>query len=172
LQAKLNYFNPRQNLLTKLFTAEYSLWFDMILPGLQSIETFIPLGGTSNHFRRKDLLELKGWDPFNVTEDCDLGIRIFKEKKKTAIIDSVTLEEANSDLGNWLRQRSRWIKGYIQTYLVAMRHPVSFFREHGIHALIFQLLVGGKTAFVFINPLLWLATISYFVFLRPSRFLL
>lgn len=162
LQAKLNYFNPNQNLLTKLFTVEYSLWFDMILPGLQSINTSIPLGGTSNHFRTKDLLDLEGWDPFNVTEDCDLGARIFKKGYRTAIIDSVTLEEANSDLKNWLRQRSRWIKGYIQTYLVHMRHPIDFFRENGIHALIFQLVVGGKTAFVFINPILWLATFSYF----------
>lgn len=162
LQAKLNYFNPNQNLLTKLFAAEYSLWFDMVLPGLQSINTLIPLGGTSNHFRRNNLMALKGWDPFNVTEDCNLGIRIFKEKKQTAIIDSVTLEEANSNIKNWMRQRSRWIKGYIQTYLVEMRHPVSFLRQHGLHAFLFQLIVGGKTAFVFINPLLWAATISYF----------
>ncbi len=162
LQAKLNYFNPHQNLLTRLFTAEYSLWFDVILPGLQSINTSIPLGGTSNHFRTRDLLELEGWDPFNVTEDCDLGARIFKRGFRTAIIDSVTLEEANSDVKNWIRQRSRWIKGYMQTYLVHMRHPVTFVRENGWHALIFQLVVGGKIGFMFINPFLWLATLSYF----------
>ncbi len=164
LQAKLNYFNPDQNFLTKLFTAEYSLWFDVILPGLQSLNTSIPLGGTSNHFRTKDLIALEGWDPFNVTEDCDLGVRLFKKGYQTTIIDSVTLEEANSDLKNWLRQRSRWIKGYMQTYLVHMRHPVAFFKENGAHALIFQLVVGGKTAFVIINPILWLATFSYFAF--------
>ena len=76
LQAKLNYYNPHDNLLTRLFTAEYSLWFDVILPGLQSINTTIPLGGTSNHFRAAKLIELQGWDPFNVTEDCDLGARL------------------------------------------------------------------------------------------------
>lgn len=162
LQAKLSYFNSGQNLLTRLFTAEYSLWFDLVLPGLQSMNTSIPLGGTSNHFRTRDLLELRGWDPFNVTEDCDLGMRIFKKGYKTVIIDSVTLEEANSNLKNWLRQRSRWIKGYMQTYLVHMRHPVDFVRENGIHALIFQLVVGGKVAFIFINPVLWLATFFYF----------
>lgn len=162
LQAKLNYFNPHQNLLTRLFTAEYSLWFDVILPGLQSINTSIPLGGTSNHFRTRDLLELEGWDPFNVTEDCDLGARIFKRGYRTAIIDSVTLEEANSDVKNWIRQRSRWIKGYMQTYLVHMRHPISFMRENGWHALIFQLVVGGKIGFMFINPFLWIATLTYF----------
>ncbi|HWQ59770.1 MAG TPA: glycosyltransferase [Candidatus Fimivivens sp.] len=162
LQAKLNYFNPHQNLLTRFFTAEYSLWFDVVLPGLQSINTSIPLGGTSNHFRTRDLLELEGWDPFNVTEDCDLGVRIFKRGFKTAIIDSVTLEEANSNLGNWIRQRSRWIKGYMQTYLVHMRDPIAFFRENGLHALVFQLVVGMKIGFMFINPILWIATVSYF----------
>lgn len=162
LQAKLNYFNPDQNLLTRLFTAEYSLWFDVILTGLQSINTAIPLGGTSNHFRTQVLKDLEGWDPFNVTEDCDLGIRLFKKGFKTAIIDSTTWEEANSDFKNWLRQRSRWIKGYLQTYLVHNRHPLSFIRKHGVHAFIFQLIIGARISFMFINPLLWLMTISYF----------
>lgn len=171
LQAKLNYFNPHQNILTRLFTAEYSLWFDVLLPGLQSINTVIPLGGTSNHFRRRDLLSCEGWDPFNVTEDCDLGVRMFKRGFRTAIIDSVTLEEANSGIGNWIRQRSRWIKGYMQTYLVHMREPVQFFREHGGHALLFQLMVGMRLTFLVINPILWLVTIVYFTFratLGPS----
>jgi len=166
LQAKLNYFNPGQNLLTRLFTAEYSLWFDLSLPGMQSVNTSIPLGGTSNHFRTDDLKRLEGWDPFNVTEDADLGVRLFKAGYKTAIIDSTTFEEANSRLGNWIRQRSRWIKGYMQTYLVHTRNPVEFIRENGIHAFIFQLIVGGKIAFIFINPILWAATISYFALNR------
>lgn len=164
LQSKLNYYNPDGNLLTRLFTAEYSLWFDVILPGLQSIESSIPLGGTSNHFRTKSLVDLHGWDPFNVTEDCDLGVRIFKSGYKTAIIDSTTLEEANSSVKNWIRQRSRWIKGYIQTYLVHMRDPIAFFKEHGIHAVIFQLIIGMRISFMFINPFLWLMTLSYFAF--------
>jgi len=164
LQAKLNYYNTHQNLLTKLFTAEYSLWFDVILPGLQSIKTNIPLGGTSNHFPLKILKKLKGWDPFNVTEDCDLGVRLFKDGYKTAIFDSVTLEEANSNLKNWLRQRSRWFKGYLQTYLVHMRNPIRFLRKHGWHSLLFQLTIGLKIIFTLINPILWLATISYFCF--------
>ena len=162
LQAKLNYFNPHHNLLTRLFTAEYSLWFDLVLTGLQSINTFIPLGGTSNHFRTKDLLTLKGWDPFNVTEDCDLGARLFKYGYKTAIINSITLEEANSHLGNWIRQRSRWIKGYMQTYLVHMRKPVDFLKINGFHSFLMQLNIGGKIAFLLINPLLWIMTFAYF----------
>ena len=162
LQAKLNYYNPHQNLLTRLFTAEYSLWFDIMLTGLQTINTAIPLGGTSNHFRTKVLKELQGWDPFNVTEDCDLGIRLFKKGYKTAVIDSTTWEEANSNFKNWLRQRSRWIKGYFQTFFVHNRHPITFIKEQGIHALIFQLIIGARMSFMLINPFLWVMTISYF----------
>ena len=162
LQAKLNYYNPHQNLLTRFFTAEYSLWFDVTLTGLQSIGTTIPLGGTSNHFRIENLRQVEGWDPFNVTEDADLGVRLFRKGYKTAMIDSTTLEEANSKVGNWFRQRSRWIKGYMQTYLVHTRHTALSLKGQKRHSLIFQLLIGGKIAFVLINPFLWVATFSYF----------
>ncbi len=162
LQAKLNYYNPFQNFLTRLFTAEYSLWFDITLPGLQSTRSSLPLGGTSNHFKTSQLRSLLGWDPFNVTEDADLGIRLFKEGYMTAMIDSTTLEEANSQIKNWLRQRSRWIKGYMQTYLVHMRSHENGTNLKGIHSFIFQLTVGGKLAFILINPILWITTILYF----------
>ena len=166
LQAKLNYYNPHQNILTRLFTAEYSLWFDVMLPALQTINTTIPLGGTSNHFRTKDLVKFQGWDPFNVTEDADLGVRIFKSGGKTAIIDSTTLEEANSKLKNWIRQRSRWLKGYMQTYLVHTREPIEFIKTHKYHYLVFQLVSGLRVAFMIINPFLWVMTLSYFLLYR------
>lgn len=162
LQAKLNYHNSDQNLLTRFFTAEYSLWFDITLAGLQSLNTALPLGGTSNHFRTEDLHTLQGWDPFNVTEDADLGMRLFKAGYKTALIDSTTLEEANSKVKNWIRQRSRWIKGYMQTYLVHNRDIFTFTKERGVHALFFHLLIGGKIAFILINPFLWIQTVAYF----------
>ncbi len=165
IQAKLNFYNPRQNLLTRIFTAEYSLWFDLVLTGLQSLDAPIPLGGTSNHFRTKDIHLLNGWDPFNVTEDCDLGLRLAKKGYYTAIMDATTYEEANSDLKNWYRQRSRWIKGYIQTYLVHSRNPSEFLQKGRAHHLFFfQLVVGGKIFSIFVNPFLWLMTIVYFAF--------
>lgn len=162
VQAKLNYFNREQNLLTKWFSVEYSMWFDLILPGLDKQNVPIPLGGTSNHFVTARLVELGAWDPFNVTEDADLGIRLHKAGYQTAIIDSTTYEEANSAGGNWIRQRSRWIKGYIQTWLVHMRHPFRLMREVGIKSwLSFNLIVGGTFIFL-INPLMWLLTTLFF----------
>lgn len=162
IQAKLNYYNWNQNLLTRLFTLEYSLWFNLILPGLHSIKAPIPLGGTSNHFRVSDLRLLEGWDPFNVTEDADLGMRIAKRGLQTTVLDSYTMEEANSHYGGWLKQRSRWIKGYMQTYLVHMRRPQEFWRHKKRHLPFFQLVVGGKILSMIINPLLWIMTIVYF----------
>ncbi len=165
IQAKLNFYNPHQNLLTRVFTAEYSLWFDLVLTGLQSVQAPIPLGGTSNHFRTADLHMLKGWDSFNVTEDCDLGMRLVKLGYKTAIVDSTTLEEANAGVVNWFWQRTRWIKGYMQTYLLHMRRPQEFllnWREP--HVITFQLVVGGKVMSMLINPLMWVMTILYFTY--------
>jgi len=165
LQAKLNYFNPSDNLLTKWFTIEYTTWFDLFLPGLHRMGAPIPLGGTSNHFKTTILRELGGWDPFNVTEDCDLGIRLYRRKYRTAILESTTWEEANSRMGNWIRQRSRWVKGYIQTHLVHMRHPFKILRELGPWGLInFYITVGGLSMMLLLNPIFWLVVGLYMKF--------
>lgn len=168
VQAALNYFNARQNFLTKLFTLEYSYWFDYMLPGIEALRFPIPLGGTSNHFRVEMLRALGGWDPFNVTEDADLGIRASARGYRIATVNSTTYEEANSRAGNWIRQRSRWIKGYMMTYLVHMRHPVRFVRRAGWRAFWgLQLLVGGTFLTFLINPVLWMVFIFWLAF-RPQ----
>jgi cellulose synthase/poly-beta-1,6-N-acetylglucosamine synthase-like glycosyltransferase len=167
VQAKLNFYNIRQNLLTRWFTAEYSTWFDLILPGLQLAGFSLPLGGTSNHFRTAALRALGGWDAYNVTEDCDLGLRLKRYHMNTVILDSTTLEEANPQLKNWLRQRSRWIKGYMQTYLVHMRNPLEYFRRGRLSDLFsFQVVIGSGTGVMFINPLMWVLLAAYMVFGR------
>jgi cellulose synthase/poly-beta-1,6-N-acetylglucosamine synthase-like glycosyltransferase len=156
-QGALNYFNKNQNLLTKLFTLEYSFWFDYMLPGLFNLRLPIPLGGTSNHFRVADLKRIGGWDPFNTTEDADLGIRAAAEKYKVGIIRSTTYEEATSGTWNWIRQRSRWIKGYMQTTLVYNRHPLKLIRAIGFRQWFsFQLFIGGTPVLFLINPILWI----------------
>jgi cellulose synthase/poly-beta-1,6-N-acetylglucosamine synthase-like glycosyltransferase len=163
LQAPLNFYNPRQNVLTRLFTAEYSLWFDLILEGLQRLNGPIPLGGTSNHFRTEVLRGLGGWDPYNVTEDADLGIRLYKQGFRTGMLDSTTYEEANANVRNWIRQRSRWIKGYLQTLLVHTRGGWDLPRTRDPNFLTFLLIVGAKALVNYINPLMWALTLSYFL---------
>ncbi len=165
LQAKLNFYNQKQNLLTRWFTTDYSMWFDLFLPGLDHTDAPIPLGGTSNHFDVAKLKDLRGWDPFNVTEDADLGMRIAKRRLTTKTIDSTTWEEACSVVGFWVRQRSRWTKGYLQTWLVHMRWPLRLIRELGFAKWFsFQLMVGGTPFSLLITPLYWLLTVIWFVF--------
>jgi len=164
VQAKLNYFNRRQNVLTRWFTAEYSLWFDLFLPSLYDLDVPIPLGGTSNHFITDRLRAAGAWDPYNVTEDADLGLRIHKRGWKTAIVDSTTYEEANSNVYNWIRQRSRWVKGYVQTWLVHMRHPLTLYRQLGWKGFaMFQIMIGGTIFSFLLNPVYWTLTTLWFL---------
>lgn len=167
VQAALNYFNWSQNWLTRMFTLEYSYWFDYMLPGLQKLKLPIPLGGTSNHFRTDRLIELGGWDPFNVTEDADLGIRSAAFGYGVGVINSTTFEEANSRYYNWIRQRSRWIKGYMQTVLVYSRSPVKFLKTVGLkQAMGFAFLIGGTP----VTCLLHLPTLILYLFWITTRF--
>jgi cellulose synthase/poly-beta-1,6-N-acetylglucosamine synthase-like glycosyltransferase len=100
-----------------------------------------------------------------VTEDADLGIRLYKRGYRTRIMDSTTYEEANSDVSNWIRQRSRWIKGYIQTWLVHMRHPVRLLRELGPRAFMsFQIMIGGTFFTLLVNPIYWLMTTAWYFY--------
>jgi cellulose synthase/poly-beta-1,6-N-acetylglucosamine synthase-like glycosyltransferase len=164
VQAKLDYHNPMQNMITKWFTIEYALWFSFFLPGLASMNAPIPLGGTSNHFRRVTLQALGAWDPFNVTEDADLGIRMFREGYTVKVLDSSTYEEANSDFVNWMKQRSRWLKGYLQTFAVHFRQPAELRRELGWRGLMhYTMFVGGTPILAIINPIFWFMTILWFV---------
>jgi cellulose synthase/poly-beta-1,6-N-acetylglucosamine synthase-like glycosyltransferase len=163
IQAKLNYFNSNQNILTKWFTQEYSMWFELLLVGIMQLKTPVPLGGTSNHFKIDFLREVGAWDPFNVTEDADLGVRLFKKGYKTAVVDSRTWEEANSDLKNWIRQRSRWIKGYMQTWLVHMRNPIKLYKALGLQGFIgYQAMVLGTPLLPIVNPFFWLLLIWWY----------
>jgi cellulose synthase/poly-beta-1,6-N-acetylglucosamine synthase-like glycosyltransferase len=164
LQAALNYYNWNENFLTRMFTLEYSFWFDYLLPGLDKLRLPIPLGGTSNHFKTDVLRELGGWDPFNVTEDADLGIRAAMHGYRVGIVNSTTFEEANKHLGNWIRQRSRWIKGYMQTALVFSRDPISLVRRAGLRqSLGFALLIGGTPLIFLLQPISILLTIGWIV---------
>ena len=168
LQAELAYFNPDQNIITRWFTLEYELWFRQFLPGLSRVSAPIPLGGTSNHFRRDVLVGAGGWDPFNVTEDADLGVRLHRLGYRTGMLASVTMEEANSDFVNWVKQRSRWYKGYLQTWLVHMREPRRLVRDVGWRGFLrFNLFVGGTPALAVLNPVFWGLTIAWFLLEPP-----
>jgi glycosyltransferase XagB len=131
LQAELTFYNMNENWLTRQFALEYSVLFGLVLPCLARHHLPLPLGGTSNHFRTKILRKVGAWDPYNVTEDADLGLRLARLNYQTAMLDSITYEEANVQLGNWVQQRARWFKGFLQTWLVHMRNPAQLQKKIG-----------------------------------------
>lgn len=161
VQARLNFYNAQENWLTKQFAIEYSALFDGLLPTLEALNVPIPLGGTSNHFRADILRAAGNWDAFNVTEDADLGMRIYRRGYCCQVLESTTYEEANCRTVNWVKQRTRWIKGWIQTYFVHMRHPARLRRELGTRGFIaFQAIVGGTVISALAHPLFLIALLT------------
>jgi glycosyltransferase XagB len=156
LQGVLDYYNPRTNWLSRCFTIEYAGWFRLILPGIARLGLVVPLGGTTLFFRREVLEALGGWDAHNVTEDADLGIRLARHGYRTELVETVTGEEANCRAIPWIKQRSRWIKGYMMTWAVHMRDPGLLWRQLGPRAFFgFQIMFLGTIAQFLLAPLMW-----------------
>jgi hypothetical protein len=156
LQGVLDFYNPCENWLARAFTIEYATWFRIVLPGLERMGFAVPLGGTTLFFRRSALEELGGWDAHNVTEDADLGIRLARHGYRTELIDTVTKEEANCRPLPWIKQRSRWIKGYAMTWVVHMRTPRRLLNEVGLRKFLgVQFLFLGTLSQFLFAPFLW-----------------
>lgn len=131
LQGRLVIDNMDDGRLTRCFAIEYAALFDVLIPALASWRVPIPLGGTSTHFRTGVLRELHGWDAWNVTEDADLGIRLARAGYRVGDLRSDTLEEAPRAVRPWLHQRTRWMKGFLQTSLTHARAPRRTLRQLG-----------------------------------------
>jgi glycosyltransferase XagB len=156
VQGVLDFYNARTNWMSRCFAIEYACWFRIILPGLQRMGLAVPLGGTTLFFRRDILERLGGWDAHNVTEDADLGIRLARHGYYTHLLNTVTLEEATCRAYPWVKQRSRWLKGYAVTWLVHMRAPARLWRQLGPWRFfgVQVLFLGTLVQFLF-APLLW-----------------
>jgi cellulose synthase/poly-beta-1,6-N-acetylglucosamine synthase-like glycosyltransferase len=169
VQARLTIDNTEDSRLARQFTAEYAGLYDVLLPGLDAFRLPIPLGGTSNHFRTAILREVGAWDSYNVTEDADLGMRLARRGYRCGVIASSTFEEAPATLRPWLKQRTRWFKGWMQTWCVHIRNPFQLWRELGTRGLLaFQLLLIGAVLSALLQPLV-LAMIALRAF-KPDLF--
>jgi glycosyltransferase XagB len=154
VQARLTIDNTADNWLTRLFTAEYCGLFDVLLPALARWRLPLPLGGTSNHFRTDVLRKISAWDPYNVTEDADLGMRLARLGYETDVIASSTYEEALGQPRPWINQRTRWFKGWLQTWFVHMRSPRKLLHDLGWRSFVtFQLIVGGTVLSALVHPI-------------------
>jgi len=165
LQAPLIITNAQNSWLSALFAVEYAALFRGLLPMLSLTGLPLPLGGTSNHFRTAELKQIGGWDPYNMTEDADLGMRLHRFGYRSRVIALPTLEEAPASLPVWLGQRTRWFKGWLQTWLVLMRKPAHLGREMGWPAFaVFQVLIAGMLLSSLSHPVI-LGFLAYLTWL-------
>ena len=173
LQGQLDYYNPTHNWLSRCFTLEYATWFRLMLPGIQRLGLFVPLGGTTLFFRRDALEDIGAWDAHNVTEDADLGLRLVRHGYRTEIVETTTYEEANAAVLPWIKQRSRWLKGYAMTWTTHMRDPVALWRDLGPKRFFgFQAQLLGAVLGFALAPLLWSLAVKFFGVAHPlDRFI-
>jgi len=168
VQASLTIDNTSDSWLARMFTAAYAGHFDAFLPGLAALHLPLPLGGSSNHFRTAVLRQIGGWDPYNVTEDADLGVRLCRFGYRAAVSPSTTYEEAPARFRPWLRQRTRWYKGWMQTWLVHMRRPAHLLRElKPLGVAAFQLFLAGSVFAALVHPI-FAALLCYSFVVSPS----
>ncbi len=157
VQGYLDFYNAKQNWLSRCFTIEYAVWFRVLLGGVQRLGIPLPLGGTTVFFRRGHLEEMGGWDAHNVTEDADLGMRLARFGYRTEMVATTTMEEANCSALPWVKQRSRWLKGYAITWATHMRRPATLLRDLGLAGFLgFQVLFLGALTSYLATPLFWL----------------
>lgn len=168
LQARLDYYNADQNLLTRWFACEYATHFGLYLEGMAALGHALPLGGTSTHFRSEALRAVGGWDAWNVTEDCELGMRLVAAGYRSQMLDSVTWEEAVPVLRRWVRQRSRWVKGFAQTALVLLRRPFRTMRAMGLRRYAAALVSVGGVPVVLVTQVFFWSLLWAYVGLRAS----
>ncbi len=160
VQCMLGYYNAERNTLTYMFALEYEGLFNHILVSMSKFGTYIPLGGSSNHIRRDVILALGGWDPFNVTEDAELGACLAINNYKTRVLNSYTLEEAPGSIVAWLKQRSRWIKGHFYTYICYLR---SFaFRKSAITCTAMHCFIGLPSIILLMTIIFAIISITNF----------
>lgn len=157
VQASVDYSNAQRNTVTRLIALEQSAWAERVLPGIERSRLAVPAGGTSNHFRTTALIELGGWDPYNVSESVDLGIRASAVGYRVSPMDSITVERAAASVPALIRQRSRWLKGDLQTAFVHARQPVALIRRVGIARFL------GTALLVVASPAVFLAVIPFYL---------
>ena len=170
LQGLLDFYNARANWMARCFAIEYAGWFRLVLPGLARMGLVIPLGGTTLFFRRAVLEAVGGWDAHNVTEDAELGVRLARAGYRTEVLDSVTHEEANAAPAPWVRQRSRWMKGYVMTWAMHARRPAALWRDLGPKRFLgVHLLFLGAVTNALLMPVLWTLAAIPFGLPHPAR---
>lgn len=151
-----------QNILPKIEAAEYSTYYNVVNRRLVERGLFSPLPGNSILFKKDALLAVGKYDRHNKTEDAEVAVKLARRKWRGVFVDSQTTEESPSSYKDFQGRRRRWTHGFIQTYMVPMRHPIQLLKDLGIlNFTVFQLTVGGSTFVQLVNPLLWGMSLTY-----------
>jgi glycosyltransferase XagB len=143
IQAGVQLMNYRSRWYSTLNVLEYFFWFKSCLHYYARFGS-TPLGGNTVFFDRETLLGVGGWDENNLTEDADIGIRLSTRGESIRVVYDdryVTREETPPTLGHFIRQRTRWSQGFMQTLAKGdwRRMPTRAQRWLAVYTLAFPL---------------------------------
>lgn len=171
IHSRIDVYNPGVNWITKSYAAEFSFFYNFFLPGLATVRSPTPISGHSVYFRREQLIKVGGWDAYNLAEDCDIGIRMFRNGYKSAsVIDSYSWEQSTSSIGDWLKQRTRWMQGFVQTSMVNLRFPALLWKDLGglRNFLMFMFHVPGGVFLNGLNLVQWCILVFWYFTRDPN----
>lgn len=126
---------------------EYYFWFNSRLKWYAS-KGIIPLGGVGVFLPKEVIIKMKGWDEKCLTEDAKLGIDCSIAGFKFKILSDEKLavqEETPNRLSTFIRQRTRWIQGFLQ--IVDNRNWENFSTTNQIYFLFLFLFPLFQTFF-------------------------
>jgi cellulose synthase/poly-beta-1,6-N-acetylglucosamine synthase-like glycosyltransferase len=104
--------NRHVNLLTRFINLETLSFQFMIQAGRYLLFKLAILPGTNFVIYKDAVLECGGWDPRALTEDTELSVRLYDRGHQIRFVpDAVTWEEEPQRWGDWVRQRTRWVRG-------------------------------------------------------------
>lgn len=146
---------------------EYASFFDVYMTAADEAESVLSTG-TAAVVRVSDLQEVGGWPTTTITEDADLGLLLKQHGKSTTYVHRPVAEGVMpTATGEFLKQRSRWIKGNIQ---VLLKHSLSNLPLQGRVAAFLQ-LTAWATPLVLYPLILLLGTVRLLLGTSPSEVL-
>lgn len=110
---------------------EYYFWFNSRL-FWHADRGIVPLGGVGVFFPKEKLQQIGGWDEKCLTEDAKIGIDLSVVGVEFAVMsqDQFSVkEEVPVDFSGFLKQRTRWIQGFLQILLSGTWRKLSFSKQ-------------------------------------------
>ncbi|MDR3652823.1 MAG: glycosyltransferase [Paludibacter sp.] len=105
------------NMLTNWQSIEYTTSQNFDRRAYDAVNAILVVPGAIGAFRKSAMAEIDGFTTDTLAEDCDLTLRMLRAGYVIrSCNDALALTEAPESLNNFMKQRSRWTFGMMQSF--------------------------------------------------------